>query len=84
MTDNQNPGNPDGVRLSDYLESRGESQAAFARRSGIPQSTINLICNGKGTRVETAIKIIRATGGLVALEDLAVDDGDGDGAGAAA
>jgi predicted transcriptional regulator len=70
------------MRLPEYLESRGESQAAFARRTGIPQSTVNLICNGKGTRVDTAIRIIQATrdepapdGGTVRIEDLVgIDD----------
>ncbi len=59
------------MELVGYLEQQGESQAAFARRAGIPQSTLHLICQGKGMRVETAIKIIRATGGLVSLGDLA-------------
>lgn len=58
------------MRLSEYLQSRDESQSAFAKRAGIPQSTVNLICNGSGTRTETAIKIVRATGGLVSFGDL--------------
>ena len=64
------------MRLEDYLNQREESQSAFARRSKIPQSTVNLICQGKGTRVETAVKVIQATGGLVSLQDLlALDEG---------
>ncbi len=58
------------MRLARYLKQCGESQAGFARRAGIPQTTINVICQGKGVHVDTAIKIIRATGGLVSLEDL--------------
>lgn len=61
------------MRLPDYLQSRGESQSAFAKRAGIPQSTVNLICNGSGTRTETAIKIVDATGGLVGFGDLVAD-----------
>ena len=63
------------MRLPEYLKSNGESQSAFAKRAGVPQSTINLICNGRGTTVDTAVKIVRATGGLVPYEDLAVEDG---------
>lgn len=62
------------MRLADYLRSRDESQVAFARRTGIPQATINGICNGAGTRSDTALRIIHATGGLVTLEDLIGDD----------
>jgi predicted transcriptional regulator len=58
------------MRLSDYLDRTGETQLAFAKRSGVPQSTVSLICKGGGARAETAIKIIEATGGLVKLEDL--------------
>lgn len=63
------------MRLAAYLADCGESQAGFSRRAGIPQSTINVICQGNGTHVETAIKIIKATGGLVSLEDLRSGDG---------
>ncbi len=63
------------MRLSEYLDRTGESQAAFARRAVLPQSTVNLICLGGGTRVETAIKIIEATGGMVQLEDLKAEQG---------
>jgi transcriptional regulator with XRE-family HTH domain len=62
------------MRLADYLTSRKESQSAFARRTGVPQATINNICNGAGTRSDTALKIIHATGGLVTLEDLVGND----------
>lgn len=61
------------MRLIAYLERTGESQQAFAKRAGIPQSTVNMICRGGGTRVDTAIKIIEATNGLVTLEDLATE-----------
>lgn len=56
---------------------RGEKEAAFARRAGLKQSTINLICNGGGTTVGTASKIVHASmqapapdGGVVTYEDL--------------
>lgn len=66
------------MRLSQYLEARDESESAFARRSGVPQRTINRICMGSGCNVSTALVIIRAThahptpdDGTVSLEDLA-------------
>lgn len=68
------------MRLTEYLERTGETQVAFAKRSGVPQSTVNLLCRGGGARAETAIKIIDATGGLVKLEDLTAEkDGATDG-----
>lgn len=72
------------MRLAEYLRTRKESQSAFARRVAIPQSTVNAICNGAGTRSDTALKIIHATGGLVTLEDLSGTDPDRAGADAAA
>lgn len=64
------------MRLTEYLERTGETQLAFAKRSGVPQSTVSLICKGGGTRVETALKIIEATSGLVKLEDLSALDAE--------
>ena len=65
------------MRLPEYLKEQGETQVAFARRTGIPQSTLNLICHGKGTGVETAVTIIKATGGIVSIEDLLPKDREG-------
>ncbi len=65
------------MRLAEYLEARGESQAGFARRARLPQKTINRICNGSGCNAETAQAIIDASrdeptgnGGTVSLRDL--------------
>lgn len=58
------------MKLVEYLKQQGESQYAFARRAGIPQQTISVIARGRGMHVSTAIKIIRASGGLVGLSDL--------------
>ncbi len=63
------------MHLAEYLAQQGESEAAFAKRSGVPRSTINSICNGGGTRVETGAKIVAATGGLVGFMDL-IPDGE--------
>lgn len=63
------------MRLADYLSERGESQASFARRAGLPQSTVNFACSehGRGVHADTAYKIIQTTGGLVTLADLRGD-----------
>ncbi len=66
------------MKLASYLGARKESEAAFARRSGATQRTINRVCAGAGCNADTALKIIRAThdeptpgNGTVGLEDLA-------------
>lgn len=59
------------MRLSDYLASAGISEAEFARRAAIPQRTVNRVCNGAGIHLDTARKIVKATGGLVGFDDLA-------------
>lgn len=66
--------------LSEYLERYHETQSAFARRSGVPQTTISdIILRNNGTHAATAAKIIEATGGLVSLTDLAgKDEASGD------
>ena len=59
------------MRLSDYLKARGESQASFARRAGVKQSTLNQVANGAKCHAATALLIITATDGAVSLHDLA-------------
>jgi DNA-binding transcriptional regulator YdaS (Cro superfamily) len=54
----------------DYLKARGESQASFARRAGLAQSTLNQVANGAGCYVDTAIPIIETSDGAVTLHDL--------------
>ena len=63
------------MKLTAYLETRGESQASFARRAGIKQSTLNQICLGAGMNVRTAQLIITASLGAVGLEDLIPEGG---------
>lgn len=59
------------MRLTDYLASIGISEAEFARRAALPQRTVNRVCNGAGIHLETARRIVKATGGLVGFDDLA-------------
>jgi transcriptional regulator with XRE-family HTH domain len=68
------------MRLGEYLKRTGEKQAAFATRAGISQQTVSELCNGKGARSKTAAKVIQATGGLVAIEDLLPEEADQSGA----
>lgn len=59
------------MRLGDYLEIQGETQSAFARRSGVPQSTVSEIVNELAEpKARTIDKIERATAGLVRAQDL--------------
>lgn len=65
------------MKLASYLTARDEREAAFARRSGVAQRTINRICAGARCNVDTAVAIIQAThkeptpaNGTVGLEDL--------------
>lgn len=65
------------MRLSEYIQAVDGAEAAFARRAGIPQTTIHRICKGGGCNIETAHEIVRATharptpsGGVVTFEEL--------------
>ena len=62
------------MKLSEYLASVGISEAEFARRAGLPQRTVNRVCNGAGIHLGTARKIVKATGGLVGFDDLAGEE----------
>ena len=62
------------MKLTAYLKifkSHGGSQAAFARRAEIPQTTFNKIVLGAGCNALNAERIIKASGGRVTLKDLA-------------
>jgi len=59
------------MRLRDYLRERGETVYAFAKRSGIPEPTAHRIFHGTGASVQNLLLVIEATGGQVALADLA-------------
>jgi len=58
------------MRLSEYLLERNESVVAFGKRAGIPRSTVSDACAGYGVHNDTALKIVRATGGLVSSFEL--------------
>lgn len=70
--------------LPSYIAAVDGSEVAFAKRSGVSQSTVNRICRGRkeghdgaALRLKTAYRIIRAShdrpapgGGVVSLDDL--------------
>ena len=58
------------MKLQEYLSYRKISQAEFALRAGIPQSTVGGICLGSGCTAETALRIINASNHEVTLADL--------------
>ncbi len=78
MTDSANKSRLRNMTLKSYLKSRGESEAGFARRTGVQQKTINRICAGEvRCRIDIANRIVRAThkdptpsGGTVSFEEL--------------
>lgn len=65
------------MRLLDYLEARGELPSEFARRSGVPESTLRDILADKPGNMRTSKRIVRAAkraptpdGGVVDFQDL--------------
>lgn len=57
--------------LNEYLKASGETQARFAARVGLSQSYLNEISRGlKTPSLPVALKIVAATGGVVALSSL--------------
>jgi len=68
------------MRLNQYLSARQESKSSFAKRSGIPTTTVTRICDiskGGGCNISTAHLIVLASiehptalGGVVTFEEL--------------
>lgn len=58
------------MKLSDYLTQQNLSGAEFARRNGISEGMVSLLCRGETwLSKEMAQKIIRATDGAVTPTD---------------
>ena len=66
------------MRMRDYLESRGESQRDFCRRTGMLPQTLNQIIRRNRASLESAILIEAATKGLVSFGDLLGDQHEKD------
>ena len=62
------------MRLAEYLEQESESQNAFAKRAGLAQQTVSLVCNGGAIRLDTAFRIVEAAHGEVEFEDLRAEE----------
>ena len=75
------------MRVKEYLEARGESQAAFAKRAteyleaGVSQRTVSRAAAGEGVHAVNAWAMIEASkaepapdGGTVTLEDFVLED----------
>jgi len=69
------------MKLSVYLRERDESINAFAKRSGVPATTVQRVCDGAVCNTVTAYRIVRASrvrrapgGKSVQLEDLVPRD----------
>lgn len=62
------------MKLTDYLDARGETGLAFARRAGLAQATISRILSGSSPTLTTARMIVEATEGKVRYEDLIGQD----------
>ena len=71
------------MKLEAYLQERDESKYSLAARSGVKRQTITSICLGGGSSATTALALIKATGGVVTLEDLVPAPQTDDAAGAA-
>lgn len=57
------------MKLVDYLTENEETQAAFAKRSGVAQVVVSRICNGGDARGRNWALIAEATDGQVTAED---------------
>lgn len=57
------------MRLADYLQKTGESQAAFGARLGITQSAVAQLCAGGRIKPERVLEAAAATGWDVTPHD---------------
>lgn len=57
------------MKLDEYLERTGETQAAFAKRAGLPQSVVSRVTSGRDASGENWARIIDATTGKVQPKD---------------
>ena len=57
------------MRISEWLEKQGMTQAAFAARIGVSQGRISQICASGTDSLSTAARIAQATGGEVTADE---------------
>lgn len=59
------------MRLSEYLQETGTKPSAFAEKMGVAPSTVSRIINrDRSMSLDMAVKMSRATGGRVSIDDL--------------
>ncbi len=58
------------MRLSEYMEATGVTQAQLAKKAGISRQTLIGVCTGSVPTLRTATRIVKATAGVVSLDDL--------------
>ena len=59
------------MKLADYLSSTGVTHADFAQRIGVHQTAVTRYVAGRRIpKPQIAMKITKATGGAVTIEDL--------------
>ena len=82
MTPHGNRVTSDGMKLQDYIAKVDGTHAAFARRAGVAERTIDRVVAGRGCRLEVADRIVSAThakptpsGGVVTFEELVPSKG---------
>lgn len=66
------------MRLEEYLQVTGLNPHRFAASVGIARATVERIMGGGGCTALTAQRIIRATHGLVTLDDVVGGEGEPD------
>jgi transcriptional regulator with XRE-family HTH domain len=71
LTINISIANLAGMQLSDWLAEKDQTQEAFAKVVGVTQGRIAQLLNGDLPSMALAMRIQDATGGAVALNDLA-------------
>lgn len=58
------------MKLADYIAQEGITNAEFARRSGLSEGTISLLCKDESwLKRETAERVLRASSGAVTPND---------------
>lgn len=57
------------MTLNDYLSTAGVTEASFADRIGVHQSTVNRLRSGSIPTKEVMTKILEATNGQVRADD---------------
>ena len=64
------------MKLKKYIEyNYSGSQKAFAREHDLLESVVSFLCNGIPVGRESMLKIKRATGGEVTLDDMTENNG---------